>query len=127
MHICTAAISVFFCEDCIDTRQRALSAPSAAMFGNDGMNLMGIGYGTAANAETGTATQGGAGVEEERNSPEAMSGDLSMGPTPDVTVATPSAPGAASAEGTTPFGAYPLSAELAQVSLRRRRTLDSAQ
>ena len=85
------------------------------MFSNDGMNLMGIGYGTAANAESGTAAQGGAGVEEERNSPEVMSGTLSMGPTPDVTVATPSAAGSASAEGTTPFGAYPLSAELAQV------------
>ena len=95
------------------------------MFSNDGMNLMVIGHGTAANAERGTAAQGGAGVEEERNSPEVMSGDLSMGPTPDATVATPSAAGAASAEGTPPYGAYPLSAELAQV-LEEGLTLEEA-
>ena len=107
--------SLFFCEDRNDTRQRTLSAHSAAMFSSDGISLMGIGYGTAANAESASAAQGGAGVDEERNSPEVMSGDFSMGPAPDATVATPSAAGAASAEGTTPFGAYPLSAELAQV------------
>ena len=52
---------------------------------------------------------------EVMNSSEAMSGDVSMGPTPDATVATPSAAGGASAEGTPSYGAFPLSAELAQV------------
>ena len=69
----------------------------------------------AANAESREAARSGAGVVEVMNSPEAISGDISMGPTPDATVATPSAAGAASAEGTTPYGAYPLSAELVQV------------
>ena len=104
-----------FCEDRNDTRQRTLSAHSAAMFSSDGTSPMGIGYGTAAHAESGAAAQGGASVEVERNSPEVMSGDLSMGPTPDATVATPSAAGAASAEGAPSYGAFPLSAELAQV------------
>ena len=104
-----------FCEDRNDTRQRTLSAHLAAMFSSDGISHMGIGYGTAANAESASAAQGGARVDEERNSPEVMSGDLSMGPAPDATVATPSAAETAPAEETTPFGAYPLSAELAQV------------
>ena len=114
MYNCTAAISVFFLRR---SQRHATEYPFCSLSSHVQQRRHEphgdrIRHGRD---RGGTAAQGGAGVEEERNSPEVMSGDLSMGPTPDATVATPSATGAASAEGTTPFGAYPLSAELAQV------------
>ena len=50
MHVSTAATSVFFAKIATETRQCTLSAHSAAMFSSDGINLMEIGYGMAANA-----------------------------------------------------------------------------
>ena len=82
-----------------------LSAHSAAMF-SDGMHLLRIGYSATANAESRAAARSGAGVAETMNSSEAISGDISMGPTPDATVGTPSAAGAASAEGTPVHGTF---------------------